>query len=409
VIPNPRRLRQLSVRALPYFLIPAIGVFAPLLVIPAISASYGVDGWGAVAVALSIGGTSAVVAELGWGVVGPQQVARDPGSARAYYGMALTTRMLAVLLLAPIAALLTYLMVDSHAFAAAVLAAAVTTTALSPTWYFYGRARPLLALGCEAGPRATILIGTALLIRAGAPLWAYGVGVFLASMTAVALAASLGGAGLGVTRVRIVQSPGVIRQQFVLIAGRITATIFTALPTALLALVSAGGVALFAGADRPLRIGLGVLAGGPARMQSWLGSTRWEDLGRRCQQTLLANFALGAVAGAAYAFAMPPASTILFAGEVDVPINLAVLGGALVLLIATSRGFGLCLVAVGAANHITTGIVFAALLALPAILVLGSIAGAYGTFFALILAETAGIAAQARALVRNWPKPALLR
>lgn len=385
-----------------YFLIPAISAAAPLAVIPAVSARYGAQGWASVAIALAIGNATAVLAELGWGVVGPQKVARDVAGRALILEESLTSKMVAVAILSPIAGGLTSLVVQDHHLAAGLLAGATVAGAMSSAWFFIGLGRPLAVLLADTTPRVLAAAATAIVVFLDGPLEVYGLTSLAAAVLGYLLSARLAGVPLWPRRGAFRTSASVIKAQSVLILGRGLSTLYTALPAAVLGVVSAGAVSVFAAIDRPMRMGLTIIAAVPNRLQSWIGIPDPGLSRSRSKKSLIINAVLGLVAGAFFAVAMPLVAPILFAGEIEIGPDLSVLGGLLVFVISTSRGAGLALVASDRANDITTAVFFAAVVGLIGLITLGSLLGASGGLIALTLAEVAGLLVQLVVLRRAW-------
>jgi O-antigen/teichoic acid export membrane protein len=392
--------RQVGRLAL-HLLVPALSAAAPLAVIPAVTSIYGASGWAAVAVGLSVGVATAVVAELGWGIVGPQRVARGIRPPGDLFATA-ASKLVATAILLPVATAVTLAVVDEHRPAAALVSVGVALGALSPTWYFIGLGRPLLVLLAETVPRVLVSLASAVAIAAGAPLEVYGAGMVLAAVVTFGVAPRLGGARLpGAGDFRAV--PAVVRSRLVLVVGRGVTTTYKSLAVALLGTVSPGSVAGFAAVDRPLRMGLQVVSAIPDRLQTWVGVPSAELAHRRSLISLGLNAGLGLVVGIVFAVSMPAVAVVLFTGAVPVSPDLAVAGGVLIAVICASRGAGLALVSSGRHAHTTTSSIGSAVVGVPGILVLGAHHGALGAVWALVLAETVGLVVQLVVLARSRP------
>ncbi|MEK6310401.1 MAG: hypothetical protein V4755_06805 [Curtobacterium sp.] len=388
-----------------YVLAPLLAAVAPLLVIPATTARYGAAGWSSIAIGLSSGLVAAVIGELGWSIVGPQQVARRPQDASDVYDRALAARVIVVVPLAALSAALAVVLAPHHALAAGLVAAGVTLGALSPAWYFTGLNRPHLTLATESLPRVVLVGGAAVGIACGGALELYGIALIVGGILPLALATSI-------ARVRCVPSaaavravPTTLRAQWALVAGRGATTMYRALPTPILAVIAPDLVALYAALDRPLRLGLQFLTAVPQRLQAWVAVEDDTVRVRRTRRALVANVVSGVAAGGVFASAMPLVAPVLYSGTVDVTAALSVPGGVLVAVICASRGFGLALVADGRAGVTVVAALAAAAIGLPAI-VFGAIgAGAAGVIAALVLAEFVGIVVQwAKLTPRSRPR-----
>ena len=385
-----------------YIAIPSLSAAAPLVVIPAITSTHGASGWASVAIALAIGNAGAVLAELGWGVIGPQRVGREPDNRPRIYAESQASKGLAVAVLAPVSALAAFLVVTEDRGPAALLAFALVSAAISPSWYFIGTGRPGFVLASDTVPRVVLSLLAAVVIARGGSLWFYG-----ASLLAAALVTYVTGNRLG--RLPMFQrligpraAVAIMRQQSVVILGRGVSTVYTALPAAFLGVVSPASVATFAAVDRPMRMGLNVLSALPTRLQSWLGHPDESVALSRSRKSILLNIGLGIFAGGVFVIAMPLIVPVLFSNTITIEPSVSLLGGFLVLLICASRGMGLSLVSAASANSITYAVIAAAAVGLVGIFVLGGIWGVQGAFIALIVAETTGLVVQGALLMRRW-------
>lgn len=389
-----------------FVLVPIVSAASPLVAFPAITARYGTPGWTAVAIGLAVGGTAAVLAELGWGVIGPQRVARDPRGSRALYGRSLASRLVAVAVLAPLAGLLAAVLARTAPVAAALCAVALVLACLTPSWYLVGLSRPELILLVETVPRVAAVLGAALVIAHGGPLEAYGGGMLLAALATVVLAGTLPGLVWWPSRTDLRSVLQVIVDQRVLVAGRAVTVCLTTAPTILLGVVAPGAVSAYSAVDRPLRMGLGVATAVPTRLQSWVGSASLSERSARLRSTLLVNTALGVACAAAVLVAMPTAVSVLFSGELVATDALVRWAAVLALLVCCNRGGGLTLVALDETAWIAIAAAVAAPVAVLGIIMAAPSAGAAGTMATLAVAEAAaGVVQFLRCAVR-WPREA---
>jgi O-antigen/teichoic acid export membrane protein len=396
-----RRLVRAVAPVLLYVLVPLASALAPLTVIPAIATRFGASGWSAAAIGLSVGVAASVIAELGWAIVGPQRVARNPLEAKALYDSSLGSKAIAVLVVAPVAAVAAGVTVESHQLAAALIAAGVACGALSPAWYFTGLGKPQRILLSETAPRIVAAVVSAWAISHGAGLESYGVGMLAAAGATLAIAARLGAGRVVPSRAALVGAPALVREQAVLIVGRGVSTLYKSLAVSFLGVVNPASVASFAALDRPLRMGLSVLAAVPSRLQAWVAVEEAELARRRRRRAIALNGGVGLVAGTLCFVLMPWVGDLLFVGVVTVDRSLALLGGLLIAVISLSRGLGLALVSAQRADATSWASAASALVGLPGVLVAGSLAGAAGATGALVLAESAGVLVQWFVLARG--------
>ena len=380
---------------LPYFLIPAAGALSPLLVIPAVSTTFGASGWAVMAIGQSIGGAAAVVGELGWGVIGPQQLPRLGQRRRIrLYRTSLASRLLSTVPLTVLAAVLAALLAPNGRIEAASLAAGTALAALSPTWYFIGTNRPYVILGTESAPKIATALVSGILIFAGFDTLVFGLlTICQVGLTLVLAARKIDGPTRpGMADFR--EAPATMRRQLVIGVGRSISVVYTYLPTSIAALVAPSAVPAFAAVDRLLRMSLAVLSGIPSRLQSWLGSAPDDGADKRRTQTIQLNLILGVVCGAGFAALAGWVASFVFAGEIGINPGLAWCAGALLAIICASRGMGLVLVSAGGANSITVAIVPSAITGVVALFPLAAGAGAVGVVLAGICAETVGLVFQ---------------
>jgi O-antigen/teichoic acid export membrane protein len=386
-----------------FFLIPAVSAAAPLLALPAITNAYGLNGWASVAVGLSLGAAGNTILEMGWSVVGPQAVARaDISERRTIYYRALATKLLAACVVIPAAAVAGYFLAPAYAWESAALAAASSSATLGASWFFVGLNKPITILLTDTFPRVGLLVFSALLISRGASLFVYPTAIAAASiMTWILGSLVLRFSPIPPLRF-FLSAPSVIREQIVVIAGRLISTGYTSLPVALVALSAPGAVPAFAAYERVMRMAAAILAGFPNRLQSWLGAKgATSQLKFRLRATILSNSALGVLAGVAFALLSPLAVHVLFVGEIGIDPALAWGSGLALALICVSRGLGLGLIAVRSTTALTLSILFAAIVGIPSLLMFPAMLGAQGAVLAGVLAEATGVGAQGLFLVRK--------
>lgn len=386
-----RHLREMVL----YLLIPAAGFLSPLLVIPAITSRFGVQGWTGMALAQSIGGAIATATEMGWGVVGPQRVA---GMSRRdgidQYRLSLTSRPLTALPGMVVAAALTWWLVDDYAAPAALLAAAMASQAMTPQWYFVGTGQPIAVLWSESLPKVLIALVSAVAILAGAPFVVYSVLMCLSMPIALLTAHWIIGPRARLRRSDWDGALSATRNQLIMGSGRAVSVVYTGLPVAFVQLAAPGATAVFAATERLMRMGLLVLYSVPARLQSWIGSVTEAERARRIHTAQRICLSMGVGCGIVYALSAPTVSRFMFSGAVTIPYSVSATSGVLLAVICTSMGLGLSMVATGQANRITAAIVPAAVVALSTVGVMAIHFGATGAVAAEVAAELVGVAVQ---------------
>ena len=400
----PRQLLYL----VSFLLIPAISAVTPLIAIPAISSTAGVRGWEAYALGLSIGSAACVIVELGWPLTGPQRVAAEaPGQRWATFVSSVRTRLLALLILGPIAVLvavaLTRITGASYTITAALMALASAATGLSGNWYFTGVGRPLRILTSDALPRALLVTAGSVAVVNGAPLQvipaAFLLAVLFSPVASMLLARH---ERVGKARFTLRDDVRVMRGQLTAMGGRSIAALYAALPITLVGVFAPGALAAFAAAERLMRMGLTVLQAVPNALQNWLGSAgTGAEVRRRVNTVIKLNLTLGLVAGVGFALLAPWASTILFTGAVTIDPLLAAAAGAVIVLVSLTRALGpLGLVRYGLVHAVTVSAAAAAIVGVPAICIFAVLWGAVGATLGEIVAETTAAAVQIAYLVR---------
>jgi O-antigen/teichoic acid export membrane protein len=393
------RLQQ--VRSLAYyFVIPAISIVTPLIVFPALTLRFGAAGLAAVGVAQSLGSAGAVIAELGWGVVGPQRVARaDHAGRRALYESALASKLIATSILAPLVAMIAFVVVQNYRCSSAVMAFAFCLSALSPSWFLIGCNRPLVILFIEAIPRLIFSVGSALAILAGGLLELYGSGMILASIVTLLLTARVTRQHVIPPKSAFIGAPRVMRVQLPVTTGRIISVVYTFLSITIASIANPSSTALFTAVERLMRMALSVLGGVPSRLQSWVGVRSGAERIRRSRSSLALNTLLGLVSAIAFAALAPLVAPFVFSDTVDLGFSTSALSATVLFVICVSRGFGLSLVAEGRPNWITIANLGAAVVGGSMIFVLARSWGAHGAILGELAAELVGVGVQAVVLV----------
>ncbi|POH69728.1 hypothetical protein C3B59_05125 [Cryobacterium zongtaii] len=396
-----RGLRKLS----GFVLIPMLSLVSPLFAFPAITSQYGASGWAAIAIGQSFGSTAAIVVELGWGLSGPQRLARMRDSnRRQLFATALRSKLVTVLPLALAAAVVAYLVSPAFQLESALTAIGATAFGLTASWYFIGAGAPFKLFVLDAIPRLVGVLFAASAMILGAGLMVYPIaGLLLPSFLATVLATS----HLKVGRkdwqlARRIGTVLVLKTQWYAVVARATSSIYISLPAGLVAIVAPDAVVIFTAADRLQRMYLSVLAAVPNALQGWVGRpVTQSDRMARASRAILWNAIFGVLVGAAFAAAVPYASELIFSGVATVAPEIGVLSGCLIAVVCTSRATGnLGLVAARRIGFITTSAIVGSLVGLPMILLLSFHFGVVGALVGAISAELAVLAVQVLGLVR---------
>lgn len=396
-----RRFKQFW-NSILYFFVPAAGAASPLIVIPAVTSQLGNEGWVAMAIAQSVGAAAAVVAELGWGVVGPQKIANLNHEQReVLYRISLASRLLVIIPLSLVAATIAYFVTDSYRWDAAALAFATGLFALSPTWFFIGAHQPLRILIFESLPKILVACIAGALIFLGWPLLVFAVLILVQSLVTL-FAAKLTIGNRSSPRLEdFKNSPRIICSQGFISLGRSISVIYTMLPITLVGWVRLDAVSAFASSDRLMRMSLSILAGLPSRLQSWLGSSSSADAPVRRRIVIVVNSMLGVLAGVSFIVLFPRVASWVFSDEIVVSSGVIVTMGLLLMTICASRGLGLVLVSLNRANRITVAIASAAAIGLVSLVPLTITLGPLGAALSALSAELIGLLVQIFLLSRR--------
>lgn len=398
-----RRLLHFSA----FLLVPALSAVTPLIAIPAITATAGSPGWEAYALGLSIGSAASTFVELGWPLTGPQRVAAEAAGDRwKTLVLSLRTRLLALIVLAPTASAIAFLLarnvVPAEVPTAVLIALACAMAGLSGNWYFIGVGKPLRLLTSDALPRAIMISGTSVAVLLGAPLEVIPLG-YLAAVTFSPIGSLLLARHerRSPARFTFTDDLASIRSQLSAVSSRSVAALYITLPITLVSIFAPSALAVFAAVERLMRMALTILQAVPNVLQNWLGKAKTSNERRhRILRAIALNGVVGVVAGVGFTLITPWLSTLLFTGTVDVDWRLAALGGLVMALVCVSRATGpLALVRYGRIGSITASAVAAAVVGVPAICLLAAQGGAHGAMLGEVIAEVTAISVQVSALV----------
>jgi hypothetical protein len=242
-------------------------------------------------------------------------------------------------------------------------------------------------------PRLGLVAVSAVLLYAGGPVLLYPlVGLVVPSAAAPLIGAVVSGvqrsdfAFFNFKRYLVA-----IKHQLTAMSGRLMSALYIALPVTLVSIVSPGSIALFAAAERLQRMCLAALTAAPNGMQGWVGRppTRRGRLDR-ARTAVLANAAMGILAGVGFTLLAQPVSKLLFSGTVIVEFPLSALCGLLIAIVCTSRATGgLALVASRQIHIVSISAALGAVIGVPGILVLAHLMGPAGGLLGEIAAEAA--------------------
>jgi O-antigen/teichoic acid export membrane protein len=313
----------------------------------------------------------------------------------------MASKMVAGILLSILAGVVAIAMAGELGLVAGLVALTSGLSSLNSVWYFIGQNRPLVIILADSLPRLLVVVVAALALDSGASAYVFPAGLFLGVCISFVLSARFAGTRLMPSFSNFQSVPATIRSQSVVVGGRAVSSLYTALPIAIVGVLSPQSVAAFAAAERLMRMGLNAVAAIPNRLQHWLGSAREGDLNRRIKVSLWINLAVGLISAVTFYVLAPSAILILFTGTVFVESGPLALCASVVLLICMSRGYGLALVAANRVGLISVATVASAVVGALAFLVLVPLFGAAGGFAAEIAAECCGLLLQS-VILHRW-------
>lgn len=393
-------------RLLVFAVIPLFNLVTPLLALPAITSSYGASGWGAVAVSQSLGLGLAVVVELGWGLNGPQRVARQSSVARRQtLALSLIMRLLIAVPVAAVVVPLTLMLSGTQPLASVLISVASVLSALSSAWFFIGVRRPHQILLTDSIPRLFAVLLGAYLLYQGSSLEVYGLILLISSLLVPVFTSVISGLNAR-DYARVLKARPILfafRSQSHALGGRAISAMYIALPVALVTLVNPAATPLFAAAERLQRMALSALQVVPNFMQGWVGEPAHRlQRYQRARKAILLNVVLGFLAALTFTVVAPPLSAVVFSGVANLSWSLSALCGVVIFLVCTSRATGaLALVARRDIRSIMVSASVGAAVGVPAILGLSWKFGPHGALLGEVGAELAVLAVQLLALSRH--------
>lgn len=303
-------------------LVPLVGMAAPFAFLPLLSRFGGVEVWAAVGVGHSVGHIAATAAGRGWSLTGPAWVVRSRG-AKQLYERALASRVKALLIVVPLAALVSILVTPAAPAMAASVACGSALAGLRSDWYFIGQGRPGPILFAETLPRVgALLMGAA--IYWAHPEWWW---IYPSSLAAGALLATV----LAATYVRRVGRDAVgdwPSPPISAVAADVTATLYS---TGSVAVVGASSsidqVALYSSGDRLYKLSLFVITAVSQALQSWVLEGTSLEQRSKLRQAFLIHAGLGTVGMVTAALTGPLLTGLLFGNQFRIDYLTAALFG----------------------------------------------------------------------------------
>ena len=399
-----------------YGLAVVIGGVLSIAVIPIVIVVAGPDSWATIAVAQAVGGFAFVFVAAGWGVTGPTLTAQtDVPDRGQFYVDTLTTRAwLFLILLVPSCVIAVQLSQGDPSLASITVAGGLFT-ALSAGWFFVGEGSPIRFLLLETLPRnvATVVGAIALIVTEDA-VW------FVTAQLAGAVAATI------ISSINIMlRHPGwIVRWSFVRSMARLkgqtsavamaaTAAVYVNLPIVIVQVVLPSATAMYALAERIVRLALYSTRPFVQVSQGYVPSKDPAQQSRRARRVVNLAIPASVVGGLLYAIFAPFAGAVLSGGELDIPFALAIpMGIALAAMLSSQfTGFA-CLTAFGLTRVLAlstiAGAVTAAVLLIPGALLFGTVGLAYGlaaSELVVLIVQLVALAPHLRRTAPGAPSP----
>ncbi|TNM59452.1 hypothetical protein FHN55_20685 [Streptomyces sp. NP160] len=388
--------------------LPLLSLLAPFLLLPLLARVGGQEGWAAVLLGQSAGGLGAVVAGLGWGLVGPVAVARaDAAQRREVYARSLASRGVVVAVAMPVCALVAAaLSEEGHRWTAAAMSTAMVVGALSPSWFSIGIGRPSAIAVFEILPRLVAIGLSAVLVLTTQQLWTY------PALLALATAAGTWAYGRRVVGVRARQVLAVRAWAEVWRTRAASGTVAvggsysqTPLLVAGVVVSDVGLLASFGSADRLYRLSLTAVQALTSALQGWVAERPvlpGERTTRRMRAGLALHAALGAAGLVGFSLLGPWLSGLLFTEELAADRAVSVLVGVAFLAVSLNTALGrLVLVPLGATGTVFTSTLVGAVVGLVGMVGAGAVWGTTGVAAGFALSEVAVTGYQAWAVLRR--------
>lgn len=403
--------RHVARRIVAFAGVPFLSLLAPFLFLPVLARLAGSDAWVAVALGQSVGGFGALLAGLGYATLMPPQVAvADAERRRRIVATSLHVRgpvwIVVVLVAAVVAAALAP---QTHRPEAALMAVAMSLSALAPTWYWIGVGRALPIVWTEVLPRmSAALAATAILLAGGAVVW-YPL-LLIVAMIAGPAVVYRRLAGSALSRVDGADVRAVLRAHPPGVIAETAAGAYNALAVALVAGVApVAQAARYVSGDKTYRIGQYAVSALGNALQGWVAeaSADRQVLGRRLRAAVGMHLALGVAGLGAFAVLGPVLTALLFGSAVaiDEPTALGFGVAALGISLGTACG-RIGLVTLGARTTFMWCVLAASAIGVTGLLVGGALAGAAGAAAGLGAAELASGLAQGVVLLILWRRSA---
>jgi O-antigen/teichoic acid export membrane protein len=369
-----------------------------LLVIPAVIIAAGTESWATIAVAQAVSGFAFVLAVYGWGVVGPTEVASRPVEERGrYFADSVLSRVWLSLVVVPVAVVVAIAIVPAQPLLAALTTISGILVALGAGWFYVGEKSPIRFLLLDTAPRLLgTLAGAAAVIATRDAVWF--AALQLAGVVVSAIVCTVDilrrhrGWRMTLSPARAVRN---LRGQGHTVAMSATSSVYVNVPIVLIELFVPAATAVYALAERMVRLALYATRPIVQVAQGWVPHPDAAALAARARKVTGIALVLGAVGGLAYALLSPWAGGVLSGGALLIGWDLAIPMGVNLAAILASQltGFA-CLTALGMSRVLSTSTIAGAIVGTALMIPLLLLIGAPGVAWGLAAAELSVLAVQ---------------
>jgi O-antigen/teichoic acid export membrane protein len=387
--------------------VPFLSLLAPFLFLPVLARLAGADAWVAIALGQSVGGFAALASGLGYATLAPPRVAvASPEQRRRIVATSLHARAPVWLVAAAAGALVSAALAPpGHGTESALMAAAMSLSALAATWFWIGVGRALPILWSEVLPRVMATVTATIVLLAGGGVVWYPV-LLIAAMIAGPAVVYARLAGRELLRIDGGELRDVLRAHPPAVVAETAAGAYNALAVALVATVApVVQTARYVSGDKAYRIGQYTVSALGNALQGWVAEALADRtlLGRRLRVAVLLHAGLGGLGLGAFVLIGGPLTALLFGREVAIDEPTALGFGLATLGIALGTACGrIGLVTLGARTSFMICVLIASALGVTGLLVGGALWGAAGAAAGLGAAELFSGLLQAAVLLAHW-------
>jgi O-antigen/teichoic acid export membrane protein len=320
------------------------GGIISVAVIPVVIIVAGPHTWATIAVAQGVAGFGMVVAGAGWGVTGPTETARlSPAERGQYYIDSVVSRLWLFIVVAVVCSVVSLVLVPSQPAIALLALISALFPALSAGYFFVGEKSPIRFLLIETLPRqAGSLLGAVLLFVTGNALWFVGVqllgGVVSTIISSTSILRRYHSWRVDLSIVRAFLR---LREHVPVVSMSAVSTLYVNLPIVVVQIFLPQATAVYALAERIMRLGLYATRPYVQVTQSYVPHLDPTVQRRRSVQVTRLSIAIGFAGGIAYAVAAPWAGLLLSGGQlhIDYSVSIALSFALAAMLISQVTGF----------------------------------------------------------------------